>query len=131
MFFFAAEEHSEAKRLHPFQVPDYARTRWYLPKKLHTNIGCYSKMSLVYDLALTMSSFLGGMGFLFERKIEIAVSEYQHITTLDSATAYILLCLLYLPEGDGLFWFGFGGSNFLKDLLKNKSLNYVKRLKTI
>lgn len=88
-------------------------------------------MSLVYDLALTMSSFLGGMGFLFERKIEIAVSEYQHITTLDSATAYILLCLLYLPEGDGLFWFGFGGSNFLKDLLKNKSLNYVKRLKTI
>ena len=55
-------------------------------------------MSLVYDLALTMSSFLGGMGFLFERKIEIAVSEYQHITTLDSATAYILLCLLYLYQ---------------------------------
>jgi len=55
-------------------------------------------MSLVYDLDLTMSSSLGGMGFLFERKTERVVSEHQYITTLDSATAYILLCLLYLYQ---------------------------------
>lgn len=45
-----------------------------------------------------MSSSLGGMGFLFERKTERVVSEHQYITTLDSATAYILLCLLYLYQ---------------------------------
>ena len=88
-------------------------------------------MSLVYDLDLTMSSSLGCMGFLFERKTERVVSEHQYITTLDSATAYILLFALPISEGDGLFWFGFGDSNFFKDLLKNKSFNYVKRLKTI
>lgn len=55
-------------------------------------------MSLVYDLDLTMSSSLGGMGFLFERKIERVVNKHQYITTLDSATAYILLCLLYLYQ---------------------------------
>ena len=41
-----------------------------------------------------MSSSLGGMGFLFERKTERVVSEHQYITTLDSATAYILLFAL-------------------------------------
>ena len=55
-------------------------------------------MSLVYDLDLTMSSSLGGMGFLFEGKIERVVNKHQYITTLDSATAYILLCLLYLHQ---------------------------------
>ena len=88
MLFFAAEERSEGKRRHPFQVPDYAQKGWwYLPPKLHTNIGCYSKMSLIDDLDLTMSSSLGGMGFLFKRKIERVIREYKYITTLDSATA--------------------------------------------